>query len=46
MTTTWRRESNTVSYWSINELRDAIYLAGGSPPDWTDGAGVAGQALL
>ena len=45
MTTTWRANP-TLSYWSINELRDAIYLAGGSPPDWTDGAQLPASATL
>ena len=36
MTTTWNA-TPVFSYWSINELRDAIYLVGGSPPVWTDG---------
>ena len=37
MTTIWRANP-AVSYWSINELRDAIQLVGGSPPEWTGAA--------
>ena len=37
MTTIWRANPS-VSYWSINELRDAIQLVGGSPPEWTGAA--------
>ena len=45
MTTTWTG-SPVLSAASINELRTAVYEAGGSPPDWTDGAQLPASATL
>ena len=45
MTTTWTG-SPVLSAASINELRTAVYEAGGSPPEWTDGAQLPASATL
>ena len=45
MTTTWTG-SPVLSAASINELRTAVDEAGGSPPEWTDGAQLPASATL